>query len=106
MHKETSFRASTLSASFTPRHGHRSLVFRNKMWVIGGDFKSDVWWSEDGVSWTQADVDNDFKTYFGHSVVSFQGKMWIIGGHGAMTRSELDPLGHYSQTSPVFQYSS
>jgi len=47
------------NAGFSERADHTSVVFKNKIWVIGGSavndgFKNDVWFSEDGVSWIEA----------------------------------------------------
>jgi hypothetical protein len=54
------------SLKFTARNGHAACVFKNKVWVTGGrtdkytrynlkpGYKTaDVWWSSDGVMWTQ-----------------------------------------------------
>jgi hypothetical protein len=74
----------TDSASFPPRSSHSSVVFDNKMWVIGGlggyfiHALNDVWSSEDGVVWTAADS-AAFSVRFGHSSVAFAEKMWVIG---------------------------
>ena len=44
--------SATLQAAFPVRSGHSSVIFDNKMWIIGGAdnsvAKNDVWWSEDG----------------------------------------------------------
>jgi hypothetical protein len=49
---------ATAKAGFSPRWGHSSLVFNNKMWVIAGispdsitvnRYNSDVWYSSFGV---------------------------------------------------------
>jgi len=81
------FTAATLSAAFSERVGQRSVVFNNKMWIIGGfDFtmpgtaKNDVWYSGDGVAWTQATDSAAFSPRFGHSCVVFNNKIWLIGG--------------------------
>ena len=48
--------SATSAAAFTARLNHTSVVYDNKMWVIGGDDESessclnDVWYSGDGVN--------------------------------------------------------
>jgi uncharacterized protein affecting Mg2+/Co2+ transport len=56
-----SWTQATGNALWTSRFGHASVVFDNKMWVLGGlhffgsgGILNDVWFSPDGVSWTQA----------------------------------------------------
>ncbi|MEX0643596.1 MAG: hypothetical protein WD468_12910 [Pirellulales bacterium] len=66
-----------------------SLVFDNKMWMLGGfqggrlpggDQSNDVWWSTDGVSWTCACAAAPWKPRFSAGGAVFNGKMWILGG--------------------------
>lgn len=81
--------ASTSSASFGPRTAHTSVVFNNKMWVIGGiqisggtvnNIYNDVWYSTDGANWTQATANAGFTPRYFHSSVVFNNAMWVIGG--------------------------
>jgi N-acetylneuraminic acid mutarotase len=51
---------ATANAGWSKRAGHTSVVFDNKIWVIGGDehsssaYYNDVWHSSNGINWTQA----------------------------------------------------
>ena len=84
--KDVDFENSTVvteNATFSERYTHTSVVFDNKMWVIGGfddDELNDVWYSEDGITWTQATSNAAFSPRFRHSSVVFDDKMWVIGG--------------------------
>ncbi|MEO9872660.1 Kelch repeat-containing protein [Ekhidna sp.] len=82
---------ATPVAAFTGRHQHTSLVFDNKMWVIGGlgfsesntsasNPLNDVWYSEDGFTWTEATGEESFGARYRHTSVVFDNKMWVIGG--------------------------
>lgn len=69
---------------FSPRYGHRSVVFNNKMWVIAGYdgvLKNDVWNSSDGITWTQLTASAGFTPRFRPTSVVFNNKIWIIGGN-------------------------
>jgi hypothetical protein len=74
-------------APWEARHSAGWLVHDNKLWVIGGDlnlghYQKDVWWSADGINWTQATA-NAAPLSHGrvlHNVYSHAGKMWIVGG--------------------------
>jgi hypothetical protein len=82
------FKPATLAAAFSPRVAHASVVFNNKMWVIGGEdtgngtsqFVKDVWSSNDGITWTEATASAAFPERYGHTCVAFNNKMWVISG--------------------------
>ena len=78
----------TSSASWSARNAHTSVVFDNKMWVIGGvgginssSRKNDVWYSTDGVTWIQATSNAAWAARSNHTSVVFNNKMWVIGGY-------------------------
>ncbi len=79
---------ATASAPWTARYNHTSLVYDNKMWVIGGDdalggvgnYKSDVWYSTDGTNWTQATANAAWSGRRGHTSIVYGNKMWVMGG--------------------------
>lgn len=81
---------ATSNAGFSPRGAHSSVVFDNKMWVFGGNESfssgrefSDVWYSEDGVTWVEATSDADFGPRFNQKSLVFDGKIWMFGGNDA-----------------------
>ena len=75
---------ATDSAGWSARTNHSSVVYDNKIWVIGGydptGFKRDVWYSTDGVSWIQATDSAGWSPRMKHSSVVFDNKIWVIGG--------------------------
>ncbi len=78
----------TGAASFPPRYGHKTIVFKGKLFLIGGktgdgtsDLGSDVWSSEDGVHFTQV-ANSQFPARAYPEAVVFDDKLWIIGGRG------------------------
>lgn len=74
---------ATDSAGWSERAGHTSVVFDNKMWVLGGfnvPSKNDVWYSTDGANWTCATDSANWSGRYLHTVVVFNGKMWVLGG--------------------------
>ena len=75
---------ATASAGWSVRSHYASVVFDNKMWVIGGyiggGLKNDVWYSSDGVNWTQATASAGWSARSYHTSVVFDNKMWVIGG--------------------------
>jgi hypothetical protein len=75
---------TTQSPIWTERHLHSSVVFDNKMWVIGGTTDGgkmdDVWSSEDGINWTEETSSADWSERTAHTSVVYDGKMWVLGG--------------------------
>ncbi|MCP4604213.1 MAG: hypothetical protein GY847_27445 [Proteobacteria bacterium] len=72
------FTQATSDPDFGVRSFHSSVVFDDKMWMIGGG--TDVWHSEDGVTWIQATADAGFGSRVEHTSLVFNNKMWVIGG--------------------------
>jgi len=74
---------ATAGAVWGARHDHTSVVYDNKMWVIGGLGKNDVWWSTNGNDWTQATAN----VAWGipptrHASVVYDDKIFVMGGLG------------------------
>jgi dihydrofolate reductase len=81
---------ATANAGWSARYNHTSVVFDNKMWVIGGydasGRRNDVWYSTDGINWTQATANAGWSARYLHSSVVFDNKMWVMGGYDASGR--------------------
>ena len=91
-----SWEQATASAAFEARWGHTSLVYNNKLWVIGGcdvislsNLKNDVWYSADGVNWTQATAAAAFKARCWHTSTVYDNKMWVIGGYAGYRSNDV-----------------
>lgn len=65
---------------FDRNHGAASVVYKDKMWIIGGLDTSSVWFSEDGKKWNTATVSAAFGRRANHEAVIFRDKIWVIGG--------------------------
>ena len=84
----------TAAAPWKPRLWFSSVVYRDRMWVIGGwsketDNFGDVWYSKDGKNWTELKSDVIWKTRHEHSAYVFQDKIWVAGGHARPLNSEV-----------------
>jgi hypothetical protein len=75
---------ATESAPWEPREGHTTVIFDNKIWVIGGYNGpigyNDVWYSSDGLIWTCATASAEWSVRGWHTSVVFDNKIWVIGG--------------------------
>ena len=68
---------------FSARHIHQVVAHNNRLWVIGGwdgSDNNDVWWSHDGVTWTEATNNARFSPREEHQVVTYNNRLWVIGG--------------------------
>jgi hypothetical protein len=73
---------ATQSASWSPRAGHSALVYRDKLWLMGGGGRraaDDVWSSSDGVHWTRVTEDAGWAPIFRRSFVVFDDRIWVVG---------------------------
>ncbi|MEM0932455.1 MAG: kelch repeat-containing protein [Bacteroidota bacterium] len=81
-------------APFSPRFGLKSIVFQEKLWVIGGfdreDTRNDVWSSVDGINWTLEVEEANFPGLRSHELVVFNDRLWIIAGvNGFMLQRKI-----------------
>jgi hypothetical protein len=82
-------------ASWSPRLWFSSLVYRDRMWVLGGwsnnpsRNKGDVWYSKDGLSWHQLLTDHSWRPRHEHSSYVFQNKLWVAGGNISPLSNEV-----------------
>ncbi len=81
----------TSEAPFAARDGAGALVFRGKMWLLGGwnpgdrvhfpkICNSEVWSSEDGQGWTLEARQAPWEGRHTAGYAVHEGKMWIVGG--------------------------
>ncbi len=80
-------RAFDKTTDWEGRHTAGYVVYKDKMWIVGGDanqgtYQNDVWNSADGKTWTF--VNKEKPVPWGprvlHYTVTFADKIWVIGG--------------------------
>lgn len=93
-----SFSETTISGiHFSERRWHRTTVFNNKLWLIGGELTgghdNEVWSTSNGVNWTKelTSGHTQFLNVAGGALLTFNNKMWLIGGFqsGLDSRNEI-----------------
>lgn len=70
----------TINSNFSPRRGHSSIVYKNRIWVIAGNLKNDLWSSKDGINWNQETEIINFSGRGEQANVIFDDKLWVVGG--------------------------
>ncbi len=72
------------SAEFPPVSLHTTVVFNDRLWLIGGStadgFNQQVWSTSNGVEWEASDVTEGLLPRSGHAVTVRDGKLWLAGG--------------------------
>lgn len=85
----------TDAAPWHPRLWFSSVVYRDRIWLLGGWSNNpstnwgDVWYSQDGKTWSELKSDVIWKARHEHSAFVFQDKIWIAGGHAQPLSSEV-----------------
>jgi hypothetical protein len=82
-------------APWHPRIWFSSVVYRDRMWVLGGWSNNpsrnwgDVWYSKDGCDWHELKSDVVWKARHEHSAYVFRDKIWVAGGHAQPLSNEV-----------------
>ena len=80
---------TTANAAFPARFGHTAVVFKDKIWVLGGlstnslSFYNDIWSSTDGVKWSQEVSNAPWGKRSSHAALVYNDKLWVFGGGGS-----------------------
>lgn len=89
------WKQETAKAPWHERLWFSTVVYRDRIWVIGGwsnnpaKNKNDAWYSQDGKNWTELKSDVVWKERHEHSAFVFQDKIWLAGGHAQPLNSEV-----------------
>ncbi|MER3376366.1 MAG: hypothetical protein RIM83_17130 [Allomuricauda sp.] len=75
-----SWSIETVDASFSPRRGHSTAVYKNRLWVIAGNLNNDLWSSEDGINWNEETEVINFSGRGEQANLVYDDKLWIVGG--------------------------
>lgn len=95
--KPNSFKDSTFDATadWEGRHTAGYAVYKDRMWIIGGDvnqghYQNDVWSSEDGQDWSLVNPAVPWGPRALHYTVVHNDRLWVIGGQTmpAFSKSE------------------
>jgi hypothetical protein len=73
------------SSDWEGRHTAGYAVYKNRMWIIGGDanqrrYQNDVWNSADGRKWSRLHASVPWAPRVLHYTVVFRDRIWVIGG--------------------------
>jgi hypothetical protein len=82
-------------APWSPRSGARALVFRERLYLIGGGvvdgpIANDVWSSADGINWRLETRAIAPEEPVGYTPIVFDGRLWLVGANrSGRFRSEM-----------------
>ena len=91
-----------IQTPFDGIRGHSSVVFDDKIWVIGGTnrkgYVDEVWVTSDGRNWSESTNLPVMSAY--HKSVVFDNKIWIIGG--LTTSGPSNQVYYYDKTTSTW----
>ena len=71
-------------APWSGREGHKTIVFRDSLWIYGGVSSSgtnnDIWVSKDGINWEEVASSSSWSRRCFHNVQIYNDKLWLIAG--------------------------
>lgn len=88
------------TADWEGRHTAGYAVYRDRMWIIGGDcnqghYQNDVWNSADGRTWTLVNRAVPWGPRALHYTVVHDGKIWVIGGQTMPAFGKADEVFYH-----------
>ena len=84
----------TAAAPWAPRLWFGAVVYRDRLWVMGGWSKEhgnfgDVWYTQDGRNWTELKSATIWKTRHEIATYVFKDRIWVAGGEATPLNSEV-----------------
>lgn len=85
----------TTAAPWSARLWFSSVVYRDRLWVLGGWSNqpsknwNDVWYSQDGKHWRELKTASVWKERHEHSSFVMHDSIWVAGGHAQPLSSEV-----------------
>ena len=80
----------TVTAPWPSRRFHKTVVFDNAIWLVGGVHygagapynRNDVWTSHDGRNWAELALRSPWEIRHEMALFAFKNKLWVVGGGG------------------------
>ncbi len=70
-----------------------SIIFKGKMWVIGGHtgsaYSNKIWSTSDGTTWTDEPAGTRWSARYAHVCLVFNNKIWVLGGHDGAVKNDI-----------------
>lgn len=86
----TQWQQATQKAGWTPRLAAGAVVFKDRMWILGGSedyfskkqghLKNDVWCSANGKEWELVTTNAGWSPRAFHQALVFGDRIWVLGG--------------------------
>lgn len=101
---------ATHSAPWSARALHQAVVFKDKIWILGGgnyqpkcQAHNDVWSSEDGIRWTREVEHAPWQERIWFSAAVYRDRIWILGGESGK-RGRLGDVWHSADGKTWVEY--
>jgi hypothetical protein len=82
----------TASAPWSPRDYPRVVVFKDELYLLGGQKHPDTWRSANGKDWTQLTAEAEWGQRHDYAAVVFDGRLWVFGGWKEKSTNALNDV--------------
>ena len=80
------------SAEWPPREYPKTLVFKDTLYMLGGQGYSDVWKSANGKDWTMLTNTAPWGKRYDHGALVYDNKMWVLGGRAEISTTAFNDI--------------
>ena len=68
------------------------VVFKEKLWLIGGQGSSDIWNSPDGKVWTKVADESPWQDRYDYGAIAFDNLLWVFAGRERNPRNAYNDV--------------
>jgi hypothetical protein len=80
------------SAPWQARYAPGIIVFKEHLWLVGGQGHSDIWRSKNGKHWERLRTDSPWKDRYDNGLSTFNDLMWVYGGRETNPRNAYNDV--------------
>lgn len=82
----------TANLPWAKRGSPRMEVFKNELWMFGGQGMADIWHSKDGIQWDKIPAEAPWMARYDQGTAVFDDKVWVYGGREAEPRNAYNDV--------------
>ncbi len=79
-------------APWKVRGNPQVVVFKEKLWLIGGQGSSDIWNSPDGKVWTKVADESPWQDRYDYGAIAFDNLLWVFAGRERNPRNAYNDV--------------
>lgn len=80
------------TAEWAPRENPRVIVFKDTLFMIGGQGHADIWKSTNGKDWTLVSAEAAWKKRYDYGALMYDNKIWVFGGRAEISTTAYNDI--------------